>query len=135
VAALAVSAASGTTGGGGGGGGGSTLPAKTSMPMGATWEGNWSSTFGPLTVINLQGKDGWDFGGVYQYQSSGTTVEGVFAGKVDGNWFGLVWSEQRGNGQAKGLAVWAMNPDGRSFQGTWGAGDSATNGGSWVGQR
>lgn len=130
--AVVFAMASGSSGGGGGGGGG----AKGPMPAGATWVGQWSSTFGPLQIIDMRGSEnGFEYGGMYQYQLQGMTVNGVFAGKTDGNVFVLVWSEERGSQQAKGMARWFMNPDGVSFTGTWGNGDSVDNAGRWEGRK
>lgn len=54
---------------------------------------------------------------------SGTLSNGVLTG---------TWQDQSGG--AGGIAL-TFAPDGHGFQGTWGTGASATNGGSWTGSR
>jgi hypothetical protein len=135
AAALLSVASASSSSSSSGGGGGAQIPAKGTMPAGASWEGKWTTTFGPVDVVNMNGADGFDYAGAYIYQSQGTTVNGLFGGKVEGNWFVLKWVEKRPQGNTTGFAVWAMNGDGGSFTGTWGSGESANNGGRWEGRR
>jgi hypothetical protein len=133
--AAVLSTASASSSSSSSGGGGAQIPAKGTMPAGATWEGKWATTFGPVDVVNMHGADGFDYAGAYIYSSQGTTVNGLFGGKVEGNWFVFKWVEKRPTGSTSGFAVWAMNGDGGSFVGTWGQGESANNGGRWEGRR
>lgn len=134
VVAVVVSLASASSSSSSRGSARASLPPKGPMPYGATWEGRWTTSFGPLDLIQGDvGVQGMDVGGVYQYSASGRTVQGALVGKMDGNYLALRWSEN--NGARSGYAVFVMSQDGRSFSGTWGNGDSFDNGGTWTGQR
>ncbi|MFO0694271.1 MAG: hypothetical protein U0230_11990 [Polyangiales bacterium] len=92
--------------------------------------GRWGTRWGGSQVCNLVlTQDGTQVTG--QFTSTGSppgTVTGTFENDV----LTGTWSDQGGGG---GKLVLTFAPDSRSFTGTWGSGDSATNGGSWTGNR
>lgn len=120
VAFLAVSTLGGCFGSG------TSAPERREMPLNASWEGQWQTTFGPLIIEYTD--DG--VVGVYQYGS----VTGVFLGQMDGNLLAFKWAEQEG-GAGTGYGVFAMSDSGTEFYGVWGYGESPTDGGEWTGSK
>ena len=138
LVALVLSTASASSSGGqsaSGGGQQASLPPEAAMPPGATWAGKWQTSFGPMDIVQMNQGSEFDFGGAYMYQLNGMTVNGLFGAKVQNNTIALQWIEKRGGQKAQGMALWRMLPDGQSFAGVWGNGDSASNGGRWEGRR
>ena len=138
LVAVVLSAASGTTGGNTTGGGAApqaSLPPEAPMPPGATWEGKWATSFGPMDIVSMNQQSEFQFGGAYIYQLNGATVNGIFGAMTQNNTIALKWIESRGGQKFSGMALWRMNPDGMTFAGVWGTGESATNGGRWEGRR
>jgi hypothetical protein len=94
-----------------------TLIAAVSIS--GTWDTNW----GPVHLTEA----GNSVTGSYEGEYPGT-----LQGKRSGNTVTFTWSGSNGE---SGKGVFTFSPDGKSFQGTWGGGDSATNGGAWSGTR
>ena len=114
-------------------------PIETSNPPAPTtnetvavtdWSGSWSSDFGIIT-LNQQGTH---VTGQYAYDHGGTQIQGLIEGEVINGQLDFAWSESAGGGGA-GHAVFTLSNNGKSFNGTWGKGDSRTSGGSWTGTR
>ena len=112
-----------------------TLPPEAYMPEGSTWAGKWHTSLGPLDIIRLSRSSGYDFGGAYERVADGMLVTGVFTANAANNTVRLQWVEKRAGLLTSGKAIWRMNPDGTSFGGMWGKGNSATDGGHWEGRR
>lgn len=93
--------------------------------------GPWVSYWGGTQVCNLQlQQNGNSVTG--SYTTTGAP-SGSIAGTLDANnVLTGTWSDQGGGG---GMMRLAFSPDGRAFEGTWGSGESSTNGGSWTGNR
>ena len=72
--------------------------------------------------------------GSYAYDLNGRLVRGTFEGDAQGADLLVVWTDEPG-GSGSGRAHFTMAPDGRSFRGTWGRGQSETDGGEWSGAR
>ena len=51
AAAVLSAASASSSSSSSGGGGGAQIPAKGTMPAGASWEGKWTTTFGPVDVV------------------------------------------------------------------------------------
>ena len=98
-----------------------------SVPV-STWEGKWSTNFGPLVTEQKDGK----LYGLYQYGEN--QIVGAIMGDLDGtNVMHFSWAEK--NGAGKGSGVFVVAADGSEFVGTWGYGDSESDGGNWEGDR
>ncbi len=110
----------------GGGGGG----ARHAMPAGATWDGKWDTSFGPM-ILETKGAE---VVGAYKYNLSGNEVIGVIQGTSKDNVIEFNWLEQKG-GAGSGRGIFYMSNDGNAFEGTWGSGDNNKNGGGWRGHR
>lgn len=93
--------------------------------------GPWTSYWGGSQVCNLQlQQNGASVTGGYTTTGA---PPGSVAGTLDvDNVLTGSWSDQGGG---RGRMILRFSGDGRSFQGTWGSGDSATDGGSWNGSR
>ena len=111
------------------------LPPEAYMPAVATWSGKWNTSLGPLDVISMNRSSGFDFGGAYERVVDGELVTGVFTANAENNTIRLQWVENRDGMTKSGKGIWRMNPDGQSFAGMWGKGNSATDGGMWEGRR
>lgn len=94
------------------------------------WSGAWSSDFG---VINFT-QQGAQVSGNYAYANSGAQVQGQISGAVMGSHLDFAWEEGPG-GAGAGHGSFIVGADGRSFEGTWGKGESRTDGGNWNGKR
>jgi hypothetical protein len=114
---------------------GPTLPPEEYMPSGATWVGRWDTSFGPLDIIGMNRASGYDFAGEYQRESDGLVVSGYFTANAENNTMRITWTERRSGEHKSGKAIWRMSPDGTSFAGMWGKGNSATDGGRWEGRK
>jgi len=96
------------------------------------WEGKWKTNFGILETTvsehNIKGTYTWDQGKIVgQIAKHGTDVSAT-------------WSESPDYKPPKnaGKVTWTLSADHNSFTGTWGYGDSFTNGtrgGTWTGVR
>ena len=124
-------------GGAGGGGGGVAdswrLYELGEMPEGATWEGAWDTTWGPL-YIERSAEDPNLLVGWYSYENYETDVTGAIVGQTTRNALVLTWEETAGGG-GWGHAELYVGPDGESFDGTWGYENDTENGGNWYGTR
>lgn len=93
--------------------------------IGGHWGTNWGSQVCSLTLT----QNGTNVTG--NYTSTGAapgTVTGTFAANV----LTGTWSDAENN---RGAMVLTFAADGHSFTGTWGNGESRSNGGSWFGRR
>jgi hypothetical protein len=107
-------------------------PIETSNPPALTnaaadWSGQWSSDFG---VITFQ-QQGAQVTASYTYNNG---VQGQISGTVTGNQLEFEWHEGPG-GAGDGHGLFTMSADGTSFTGSWGKGESRTDGGNWNGKR
>lgn len=89
----------------------------------ASFTGTWNTAWGPIKMTQT----GDQVMGVY-----GGRFPGRLFGTVSGNRFEFQWIGDNGE---KGRGVFVLAPDGNSFTGTWGSGESASNGGEWNGTR
>jgi hypothetical protein len=78
--------------------------------------GAYTGTWGPTTLE----QDGAHVSGAYAYD------DGRIAGTLDGDTLRFSWTEDAGAGRG----VFEVMPDG-TLRGTWGTGDSDSNGGAW----
>ncbi len=90
------------------------------VPSSGAWAGTWNTAFGTM-VLQQQGSK---VTGTYDYK------DGRIEGTVQGAEFRGSWVQANGRGRF----VFKLSADGRSFTGTWGYGDSTTDGG-WSGTR
>lgn len=102
-------------------------PAAPIVPgqIGGQWGTRWGTQVCSLTLTQT----GTNVTG--SYTSTGAapgTVAGTFASNV----LTGTWADQQGG---RGGIALTFSPDGHSFAGTWGSGDSNSNGGSWTGTR
>lgn len=79
--------------------------------------GTYTGTWGDTTLR----QDGDHVTGAYAYD------DGRIDGELDGDTLRFAWTEDSGSGRG----VFQVLPDG-SMQGTWGSGDSDSDGGAWV---
>jgi hypothetical protein len=102
-------------------------PAAPIVPgqIGGRWGTHWGSEVCNLTLTqnatNVTGS----------YTSTGAPP-GTVAGTFVSNVLTGTWTDQQG---AHGGIVLTFSPDSRSFTGTWGSGESTSNGGQWTGRR
>ncbi len=90
------------------------------VPSSGAWAGTWDTAFGTM-VLQQQGSK---VNGTYDYKDG--HIEGTAQGaELRGTWV---------QANARGRFVFKLSGDGRSFTGTWGYGESTTNGG-WSGTR
>lgn len=110
------------------------MPLETSNPAptaaAVDWSGAWTSDFG---VIQFQ-QQGNQVTASYSYTNGGNQIQGQIAGVVTGNHLDFEWHEGPG-GAGDGHGSFTMGSDGTSFTGTWGKGESRTDGGNWNGKR
>jgi hypothetical protein len=120
--------------GGGSAEGGSSQTVASSEPApGAVWEGLWQTNFGPIGFAMVEGEPSL-IAGAYEYAMDGRTISGTLLGTVQGNTLDVTWEDEPG-GLGSGHARFTLSADGQSFTGTWGRGDSYTDGGEWSGSR
>ena len=100
------------------------------MPPGTSWTGSWDTTFGPL-VLEQRGKDVL---GIYKHPNGATETTGVLTGTTTGARLDFAWEEREG-GAGRGRGSFTLNPDGQSFFGRWGYGESTRDGVEWIGTR
>jgi hypothetical protein len=81
--------------------------------------GSWDSTYGEVRLT----QDGDRIWGQYPCCGGGT-----LSGRIEGSVIKFRWSEPRGAGAGEG--VWRVKRDG-SLDGSWGQGQSTTDGGAW----
>jgi hypothetical protein len=111
----------------------STAPTETTVASAsAAWEGLWQTNFGPVGLVAVEGEPNL-VGGAYEYQSEGRTIRGSLVGQVQGNTLDVAWEDEPG-GLGTGHARFTLSADGNSWTGTWGRGDSDSDGGEWSGQ-
>jgi hypothetical protein len=104
-------------------------PADDPPPAPGQIGGRWGTRWGTDVCNLVLHQDGASITG--EYTSTGAapgTITGTFASNV----LAGTWTDRDGN---RGGIALTFAPDARSFQGTWGSGDSATNGGTWTGNR
>lgn len=103
--------------------------APTAVDMSSLWTGRWQTNWGQL---DLQMMDGV-VRGAFRYEEAGQERVGLVVGQPRGNQLICKWIEQRAS--AKGMARLVMAADGSRFSGTYGSGESETDGGEWSGVR
>lgn len=101
-------------------------PVAAAQDVSGSWTTHWGSD--EVCMLSLEQSGGSVSG---SYTTTGAPPGNV-SGAMNGNVLSGTWSDQAGGGGAMELT---FSADGRSFQGTWGSGSSATNGGSWSGTR
>jgi hypothetical protein len=90
------------------------------VPSSGAWAGTWDTAFGTM-VLQQQGSG---ITGTYDYKDG--RIEGMVQGaELRGYWV---------QANAQGRFVFNLSADGQSFSGTWGYGESTTDGG-WTGTR
>lgn len=95
-------------------------------PAPLRWTGTWTSSYGPLVLS----QEGANVVGSYVY--SNPPVHGTVQGTAKDGTLDFVWTEGPG-GAGTGSGVFTLDPDGRSFKGSW-VGVSG-GGGLWEGTR
>ena len=119
---------------GGGSAEGSSSQTGASQPApGAVWEGLWQTNFGPIGFAMVEGQPSL-IAGAYEYAMEGRTISGTLLGTVQGHTLDVNWEDEPG-GLGSGHARFTLSADGQSFTGTWGRGDSYSDGGEWSGSR
>lgn len=102
-------------------------PSFGKRPAPRRWAGTWTSSYGPLSLV----QEGAEVHGTYVYSNPPVhgTVKGTTTteGTLD-----FVWNEGPG-GAGNGTGVFTLDPDGRSFKGTWAG--TGGGGGVWEGIR
>ena len=88
-------------------------------PFAGTWETNW----GELVIK----ESGEKLTGNYKGKFSGS-----IEGEVKDSKFHFTWKQPNAEW---GSGVFTVSEDGKKLTGTWGGGESATNGGPWTGTR
>ena len=89
-------------------------------------EGKWTSTFGEIEITEKNGV----YSGKYTYDN-GIIQKAKLSGNVlSGEWVETPKNEPKRSGKFK----WTFNKDFSSFTGTWGYGNSNSDGGAWTGQ-
>lgn len=91
------------------------MPVARELQLGGTWD----STYGEVTLTQT----GNQIRGAYRCCGGGT-----LDGYLRGSEVRFHWKEPRGAGEGEG--VWRVQRDG-SLQGSWGTGQSDTNGSTW----
>jgi len=92
-------------------------------------DGSWGTRWGSQVCNLVLTQNGTNVTGTYTTTGAPPgTVTGTFASNV----LTGTWADQGGG---RGGLVLTFTPDSRSFTGTWGSGDSNSNGGGWTGSR
>ncbi len=101
---------------------------------GPSFTGKWKTNWGTELIIDLT-QNGDKVKGRYTYSENGVEVKGRIFGKLVGNTLSFRWRERIGSRKRGGRGKFVLSGDGSSFTGSWGNGDSDSNGGSWSGTR
>jgi len=96
--------------------------------------GTWKTNWGTELIIELT-QNGDRVKGKYTYTESGVEVKGRIFGKLVGSTLSFRWREKIGERRRGGRGKFTLSGDGNSFTGSWGNGNSDSNGGSWNGER
>lgn len=94
-------------------------------PAAPTWAGRWQTSYGVL-VTTVSGDR---VTGSYAYGAP--PVHGRIVGTAEGITLRFEWIEPSSGGHGR----FELADDAASFTGTWGAGDSSSDGGAWNGSR
>ena len=97
------------------------------------WSGSWQTNFGPL-ALTTDPADPSHVTGRYAYNLQGRVVRGTVDALARGAALEVGWRDEPA-GVGAGRARFVMDADRRSFVGTWGHGESETDGGEWNGER
>lgn len=103
---------------------------------GPSFTGKWKTNWGTELIIELT-QTGNNVQGQYNYTENGVAVSGRITGTFNRNTMTLSfrWAERLGGRTRGGRGKFIMNGDGTGFTGSWGNGNSDSNGGSWSGTR
>lgn len=103
--------------------------APSAVDTSALWTGRWQTNWGQLDLQTMDGV----VRGAFRYEENGQERVGILVGHPRGNQLICKWIEQKAS--ARGLARLVMAGDGSRFSGTYGSGESESDGGEWSGLR
>jgi hypothetical protein len=104
-------------------------PASTAAragPFDGAYKGDIQLPDGSVAITTVLKRNGDRVTGEYYYGAGRGTLVGI----IDGGVLVFEWKEASEHGHG----FFRPNPDGTSFSGSWGIGDSVSDGGSWTGR-
>ncbi|MBP2022575.1 hypothetical protein J2Z44_002398 [Clostridium punense] len=90
--------------------------------------GTWNTNFNLMTLRQT----GFNVSGEFDF-NNGRIVAVIYTDTMTGNWYQDI--NKDGTYETKGTLIMKFSKDGNSFKGTWGYGESPSNGGLWNGTR
>jgi hypothetical protein len=103
-----------------------TSTAAGAGPFDGAYKGDIQLPDGSVAISTILKRNGDRVTGEYYYGAGRGTLIGI----IDGGVLVFEWKEASEHGHG----VFRPDPDGTSFSGSWGVGDSVSNGGSWTGR-